>query len=120
MKALIMIAHGSKKELSNNEFTSMVDNIKKRDKNYDFVEASFLELANPSIEEVTNSLIKEGVKELNYYPFFLNSGRHVISDIPDIIEKLKNENPNLKFNLLNHFGKSDFIEDIILKDIDLK
>ncbi|WP_321467747.1 CbiX/SirB N-terminal domain-containing protein [Halarcobacter sp.] len=120
MKALIIIAHGSKKELSNSEFISMVGNIKNKDNNYDFVEASFLELASPSIEDITNDLIRKGVKELNYYPFFLNSGRHVISDIPNIIDKLKNENPNLKFELLEHFGKSDFIEDIILRDINIK
>lgn len=117
MNALIFIAHGSKKELSNNEFISMVENIKTKNNDYDFIEASFLELATPSIEECSNNLINKGARKIFYYPFFLNSGRHVISDIPEIVEILKKENPNVKFEILKHFGKSNHIEDIILKDI---
>ena len=117
MKALIIIAHGSKKDLSNNEFKSMVEKIKGKNNSYDFVETAFLELAQPSIEDATKKLINEGVKEFYYYPFFLNSGRHVLNDIPEIIDTLKENYPTLNFNLLTHFGKSKFIEEIILKDI---
>lgn len=117
MKALIFIAHGSKKELSNNEFKSMVENIKTKDKKYDFIEASFLEIALPSIEDSTKKLIEKGAKEISFYPFFLNSGKHVAIDIPNIIKNLQKQYPNISFFTLEHFGKSRYIEDIILKDI---
>ncbi len=117
MKALVFIAHGSKKELSNQEFISMVNSIKQKDTNYDFIEASFLELAIPDIKNCSEKLIEKGVKKIYYYPFFLNSGRHVVSDIPNIIEELKSQYTNVEFELLKHFGSSKFIEEIIIKDI---
>jgi len=117
MKALVFIAHGSKKELSNQEFISMVNSIKQKDTNYDFIEASFLELATPDIKRCSKTLIEKGVEKIYYYPFFLNSGRHVVNDIPNIIEQLKLENKNIEFILLKHFGNSEFIEEIIVKDI---
>lgn len=119
MKALIFIAHGSKKELSNKEFISMVEKIREKNNTYDFIEASFLELAEPSIEECSRSLIKKGAKELYYYPFFLNSGRHVVSDIPNIVKALEEEYKDTKFNIFEHFGKSEFIEELILKDLSI-
>lgn len=116
MKAIVLIAHGSKKSSSNSEFLSMVEKIEKNS-NYDFTKAAFLELAEPNIQEVTNELVSKQVKEIYFYPFFLNSGKHVLIDIPDIIDGFKEEYKKVSFTLLNHFGKSQKIHEIILNDI---
>ncbi|MCP4971328.1 MAG: hypothetical protein GY932_12145 [Arcobacter sp.] len=116
MTALILIAHGSKKSSSNNEFLLMVEDIKEKS-NYNFTKAAFLEIASPSIELVASNLIEEGVKEINFYPFFLNSGKHVLIDIPNIINDLKIKHESIDFKLLTHFGKSEKIKDLIVKDI---
>lgn len=42
MKSLIMIAHGSKKEKSNNEFSFLVKQIKESSQSYMKVEEAFL------------------------------------------------------------------------------
>lgn len=117
MKALILIAHGSKRDSSNNEFKQMVENIKERSNDFDFIEASFLELCSPDIKTTTIELIKKGVKNISFYPFFLNSGKHVLVDIPSIVEELKKEYSDINFTLMKHFGKSETIETIILNDI---
>lgn len=116
MQAIVLIAHGSKKENSNNEFLSMVKNIEECS-NFDLTKAAFLELANPSIQDVVNEFIEKGVNKISFYPFFLNSGKHVVSDIPNIIKKFEKDNPTIKFDILEHFGKSKKIEEIILSDI---
>lgn len=117
MKALICIAHGSKKKSSNDEFLEMVENIKTKDENFNFVYASFLELATPSIQESVFDAIEKGAKKIEFYPFFLNSGKHVLIDIPEIIKKLQLEYKQIDFTLLPHFGSSSKIVDIILEDI---
>ena len=116
MKALIIIAHGSKKQSSNDEFLQMVENIREKN-SYDFTKASFLELAEPNIFSVVKELILENVEKIDIYPFFLNSGKHVLIDIPQIVQSLKNDYPDLEFNLLSHFGKSKNVEQIILNDL---
>lgn len=118
MKALILIAHGSRKELSNTEFKNFTELIKKEKTSYDLIEASFLELATPSIQDVTKEFIQKGAKEIYYYPFFLNTGKHVANDIPKIINDLQDYSKDAKLILLSHFGKSDKIMDIVLNDIE--
>jgi len=118
MKALVIIAHGSKKDSSNNEFLSMVNRIKQKDENsYDFIEAAFLELASPSIKITIKYLLKKAIKEIYLYPYFLNSGKHVLIDIPQIVDNLRKENEDIKFELFPYFGSSLYIDTIILNDI---
>ncbi len=119
MDALVLIAHGSKRSLSNEEFVALGNKIKNKDKNFSKIETAFLELATPSIETVSNNLITSNISKIYFYPYFLNSGKHVSVDLPYIMKQLKEENPSVEFILLEHFGKSDRISDIILDDISL-
>ncbi|RXK14464.1 hypothetical protein CP965_03175 [Halarcobacter mediterraneus] len=116
-KGIIFIAHGSKKEESNKEFIEMVNKISQKDNNYDFIKPAFLELVTPDIKSVATEFIIKGAKRIVFYPFFLNSGKHVQIDIPNIIKDLREEAPEVNFELLPHFGKSQKIEEIILSDI---
>lgn len=115
-KAIVLIAHGSKKQSSNDEFLNMVENMKDKH-NYAIMEAAFLELANPDIVSCVENLILNDIKKIDFYPFFLNSGKHVLIDIPNIIQELQKKYPQIDLTLLNHFGKSKKIEEIILNDI---
>lgn len=117
MKGIVFIAHGSKKEKSNNEFINLVEKISNADVNYDFKAPAFLELALPDIKSVAISFIEQDAKEIYFYPYFLNSGKHVLIDLPNIINELEEKYPKIKFELLDHFGKSDKIVEIILSDI---
>ncbi len=117
MKGLVLIAHGSKKDLSNNEFLDLVDMIKEKDDSFSEVEASFLEFASPDIDNVVQRFVKNGISKIYFYPYFLNSGKHVSVDLPNIINRLRNSNTSVEFILLTHFGKSEKISDIILEDI---
>ncbi len=117
MNGLVLIAHGSKKDLSNNEFRKLVDEIKEKDDKFSQVEAAFLEFASPEIVTVVEKFIKDGISKIYFYPYFLNSGKHVSVDLPDIIGELESNNTSVEFMLLTHFGKSEKISDIILEDI---
>ena len=119
MDALVLIAHGSKRSLSNEEFVVLGNEIKNKDKKFSKIETAFLELATPSIQTVTNNLIASKISKIYFYPYFLNSGKHVGVDLPNILNELKEENPFVEFILLEHFGKSDKISDIIIEDITL-
>lgn len=121
MNALVLIAHGSKRALSNEEFLNLVNEVKDKDKNKNFskIQGAFLELATPSIQAVCEELISNNITKISFYPYFLNSGKHVGVDLPNIMNELKEINPTVDFELLEHFGKSNRISDIILDDIAL-
>ena len=115
MNGLILVAHGSKKELSNKEFLNLSKEIK--NKSFSKVEAAFLEFATPTISEVVKEYIKNKITKIYIYPYFLNSGKHVSIDLPNILEALGVDYPNIEFTLLPHFGSSSKISDIINEDI---
>lgn len=117
MNGLIMIAHGSKKKLSNNEFLNLVEEIEKKNDSFSKVEASFLEFATPDIDSVVKNFLNNGISKIYFYPYFLNSGKHVSVDLPDIINDLKKTYPLIEFILLPHFGVSDKISGIIIEDL---
>lgn len=117
MRGIIFVAHGSKKDQSNEDFKKLVDEISHKDTTYGLKKAAFLELASPDIKSVVTEFIINGVKEIVIYPFFLNKGKHVSADLPKLVEELKKEHRNIVFKLLPYFGESEEIKNIILKDI---
>lgn len=119
MKSLIIIAHGSRKETSNIEVVNIVNQIKNNETSYSLIEPAFLEFAAPSLEDSVKKSIEENLLEIYIYPYFLNSGKHVTSDIPDTIKTLKIKYPQVDFTMLPHFGESKKINEIILSDTDI-
>ena len=117
MNGLIMIAHGSKKDVSNDEFRDLVNEIKLKNEDFEEVDTAFLEFATPTIEIVVKSQIEKKINKIYFYPYFLNSGKHVSVDLPNIIDSLKKQYSSVDFVLLSHFGKSNKISDIILNDL---
>lgn len=118
MKGLLFVAHGSRREESNQEFKQMVSQLKvKLDSSYDNIDASFLEFAKPCVEDTLKAMIQEGVKEVCIYPFFLNSGKHVHKDIPQKISEIRLLYPDVRFELLPHFGSSAHILDVVTNDL---
>ncbi len=118
MEALIVVAHGSKLESSNNEIKVIVSKIKENLKDNDLhVFYAFLELAEPSIFISINKAITQGCKVIKIFPYFLAAGKHVKEDIPTEIKKFKKRYPEIEFILLAHIGECKGIENLILGNI---
>lgn len=115
--AVILIAHGSKRSESNEEFIRLVKKIKEQESRFDAVEFSFLELAQPSIEDSIDKLHKMKMDRVYLYPFFLNSGKHVAVDIPNIAREMQLGIEDMKIEVLKHFGESQSIAKIISHDL---
>lgn len=118
MKALIIIAHGSRREQSNNEIVSMVDRIRLMvNSQYERITHSFLEICGPSLTEAVEDCIRKGARDITVYPLFLNSGNHVQRDIPEMIRELDAAWPDCRIRLLQHFGGSEDIASLIANHV---
>lgn len=105
--ALILVAHGSRKESSNSEVMLLGEKVKPLvDTQYDIVKTAFLEFAQPSLEESIISSVKEGVKHIAVLPYFLASGNHVTRDIPTIVAQMTIMYPEVKIELKEHLGSA--------------
>lgn len=115
MKALVVIAHGSRRAGSNEEFCSLVATVKASLKEqYPIVEAAFLELAQPSIEQAMGNAANQGATEVSILPYFLNAGVHVEKDIPMIVSNLIDQYPQCEFNVFDHVGKHEVMAEVLV------
>ena len=118
MDALIFLAHGSRRQKSNDEVIDLADKVRTLTSvKYDRVEAAFLEITAPSLSEMITHLLEQSAKTITIYPYFLNSGTHVEQDIPAIIENFRDTNPDCRFTVMRHFGQTKEIVDMIADQI---
>jgi len=115
MQALVVIAHGSRRQASNQEVTNLALGLKKSaGKQYQIVEAGFLEIARPSIPEAIESCIESGATSVIVVPYFLAAGRHVAEDIPQIVRPVGERHPHVSIRISEHIGMSNSMPRLIL------
>lgn len=116
MKALIIVAHGSKLESSNQEIINIANKIKEQANDNLLVEYAFLELTEPSIFHSLTKAVGKKCTHIKIFPYFLAAGKHVKIDIPTEVKKFQKLNPEIKFTLLPHIGMCKGIEEMIIEN----
>lgn len=115
MKALVVVAHGSRRAESNDEVRALTAHLReKAGTRFGMVECAFLELAEPSIPDGIDCAVRNGAEEVVILPYFLSAGRHVAKDIPEQIRAKQAQNPNVVIRLVPHLGAADGIADTML------
>lgn len=115
MNALLLVAHGSRRHQSNDEVIALADRLRNASgASYDIVEAAFLELATPSIPEGIAHCVNAGAERVAILPYFLNSGRHVIEDIPGIVAEAEARHPGIEIIVAPHLGASAMMVDLLI------
>lgn len=115
MKALVLVAHGSRRKQSNDEVIALADKLKQQCRDqYSIVHPGFLELSWPSIPEGIQLCIDDGASQVIVLPYFLNSGRHVVEDIPEMVEHARQNNPDVDIRIAPHLGASDLMMDLLI------
>ena len=56
---------------------------------------AFLELAKPTLSEAVADLAGKGVQRVIVTPYFLAMGRHLVEDLPRLLEAARAEHPDL-------------------------
>ena len=115
MRTLILIAHGSRREASNNEVRKLASNMNRMDHAFEQVSCAFLELAEPLIPEALRAAIDQGATEIVVLPYFLSAGRHVVQDVPADVEKVQKEYTEVKISITPYLGSAPGIADAVLQ-----
>jgi sirohydrochlorin ferrochelatase len=115
MKALLLVAHGSRRKQSNDEVVELAEKLKRHCAGqYNIIHAGFLEIAAPSIADGIKNCIAEGAESITVLPYFLNSGRHVVEDIPNIVKTAQSESPEIDIRVAQHLGASEMMMDLLI------
>lgn len=113
---LLVIAHGSRRAASNEEVKTVVDRLRDvQGDRFVSIEAAFLELAEPSIEDGLALLAGRVAQHIVVMPYFLAAGSHVTQDIPEILDVFRAAHPDIRLTLKQHIGSSDGMGRLILE-----
>ncbi len=116
MKALLVVAHGSRREASNEEVRGLSELIAKQGADrYQLVKAAFLELAEPSIPDGIEECVRAGAIEVVVMPYFLSAGRHVATDIPQEVAPKQRQYPQINIRIAPYLGAADGIAELMLQ-----
>ena len=108
MKHLLIAAHGSRREASNEELKQLGIKVSAMlGVANNQVDVAFLEFAAPSIENALLGLFNNHATEVLVLPYFLSAGNHVVRDIPEELDKVLAQWPDKKITLLPHIGALD-------------
>ncbi len=115
MQALILIAHGSRREASNQEVRDLAERLAQlAGERLDLVVPAFLELSEPDIPAAVDRCIEAGATCIRTVPYFLSAGRHVATDIPDELTKVRRRHPDVDIHQSDYLGKHAAIPGILL------
>lgn len=114
MKSLLIVAHGSRRQASNDEVRALSRRLAESEHDFDHVDCAFLELAEPSIPEGLERCIEHGASEVVIFPHFLAAGRHVAEDIPAEVAPVEAKHPQVSVRIAPHLGASDLLVNAIL------
>lgn len=115
MNALLLIAHGSRRNVSNKEVLGLADDLARLAGNkFDLVKACFLELAEPGIDEAISVCAQQEIQNITVLPYFLSAGRHVVEDVPQELAKSSRKYPDLSISVCTHVGALDAMPTLLL------
>lgn len=114
MKSLILAAHGSRREASNDEVRALAARLGDRAvPPYSEVAAAFLELTEPTIDQAIVAAVDRGASEVIVLPYLLAAGRHVVKDIPEQVEKARAACPQVSIEIRPYLGSADSLVDVL-------
>jgi sirohydrochlorin ferrochelatase len=115
-QALLIVDHGSRREESNDLLRDIAGMMRERF-GFSIVHYAHMELGNPTIEQGFDACVADGAEEVIIHPYFLGPGRHVTSDIPDLVKQAADRHPGIAFRITEPLGVHPKIGEVILERI---
>jgi len=113
-KALLIIGHGSRSTEAVQDFNRVVECVREKS-DFETVVGAHMELAEPSIEDTAKLLHESGIAKVVVIPYFLFNGNHIKQDIPEILDKVREQYPEMEFSMGKPIGYEPILADILIK-----
>src|SRR5438128_2635507 len=113
--ALLLIAHGSRHAEANDDLRHVAAELRQR--GHAIVEASFLELAEPTIDQAGAHCVAQGAECVVLVPYFLSAGVHVHRDLTEARSRLAERFPAVEFLLAEPLGRHPLLLDVVAERV---
>lgn len=112
MRALLLIAHGSRRAEANADLEHVAAELRQRGR-FDIVQPSYLELAEPDIPTGGAMCVAAGATDVVLLPYFLSAGVHARDDMAEARAAMAAAFPAVRFTLAEPLGRHPMILDIV-------
>jgi sirohydrochlorin cobaltochelatase len=112
-KAVVLFGHGARDARWREPFDRLVAIWKAQHPNVR-VELAFLELMQPSLEEVISSLSTAGTAEVVVVPVFFGQGGHLRNDFPVLLSACQEIFPGIKLSTTPAVGEDNAVLQAII------
>src|SRR3954468_11005376 len=109
--AILLIAHGSRHAEANADLHHVAAALRARGQ--PVVEASFLEMAEPTIEQAGARCVEQGAGRVVLVPYFLSAGVHVRRDLTEARRRLAERFPQVEFRLAEPLGRHPLLLEVV-------
>jgi len=109
---VLVIGHGSSDRRATEAFIFTINAIKSSYRNVDYC---FLELAEPTIQEGINSVIKKNPRIVLIMPYFLHKGIHIKNDVIKEVKTALKSHTFTNILIADHIGVDDKMVSLILQ-----
>jgi sirohydrochlorin ferrochelatase len=111
--AVLLIAHGSRREEANLDLVRLADALRAR-AIFPIVEIAYLELAQPTILDGGRACVEQGARHVSLLPYFLSAGAHVTDDLEQFRCELAGQFPQVRFNLCKPLSMHPLLIEIVI------
>ena len=101
--ALIALAHGSRDPRSAETITALTEVVSCMRPDLR-IEPAFLDLVEPSFDEVVDRLVAEGHGEIVVVPLLISDAYHASVDVPDVVDTALRRHPGVKIAITKVLG----------------
>ena len=115
-RALLIVDHGSRRREAN-ELLEQIAAMMRERFGFEVVHHAHMELGEPTIQQGFDACVADGAEEVIVHPYFLGPGRHVGTDIPELVRKAASRYAGVTFRITDPLGIHPKIGEVILERI---
>jgi sirohydrochlorin cobaltochelatase len=101
---IVLFAHGSRDPLWHKPMEAVAAQIRTSSPQAKVV-CAYLELSTPDLADATRTLLAAGIQIIVIVPMFLGVGRHAREDLPQLVDALRQQHPDVVFALRPAVGE---------------
>jgi sirohydrochlorin cobaltochelatase len=101
---IVLFAHGSRDPLWHKPMEAVAAQIRTSSPQAKVV-CAYLELSTPDLADATRMLLAAGIQTIVIVPMFLGVGRHAREDLPQLVNALRQQHPDVVFALRPAVGE---------------
>jgi sirohydrochlorin cobaltochelatase len=107
------MAHGSPRPEANEDVLAVVEVLRTRAA-WDTVGVGFLDVNQPDIPAAIEGLVSSGATEIVAVPYFLHTGKHVVRDLPDLLEAAMLRHSGVEITMGDYLGHDEAIDEVLI------